>query len=235
MNDPAVLTGAESRTTEYDRLPDSVWWAGIAMVVTGVATFVLMSAQAHHDGYLYLLLYSIPANTAISVFPHEPVLLYYGKFANIWFASIAATVGTLAAGWVDHRIFVPILNHRKLAGYKRGRFYQRARELFVRYPFATLVVTGLTPIPFWPFKFLSFSIHYPLARYLAALAIGRFPRYVALLWLGSVARIPTWILAASVVVVFATYAARALPELTRRSIPWRRQRAREACYREERA
>jgi membrane protein YqaA with SNARE-associated domain len=223
------MTAVHLPTTEYERLPASVWWAGVCMAVIGVATFVLMSTRAHHEGYLYLLLYSIPANTAISVFPHEPVLLYYGKFADIWLAGIAATAGTLAAGWLDHRVFVPILNHSKLTGYKQGRFYQRARELFMRYPFVTLVVTGFTPIPFWPFKFLCFSIHYPLVRYLAALFVGRFPRYLLLLWLGSLVRIPTWILISSVVVIFATYAVKAVPELARRLAAQRERRARGAA------
>ena len=200
---------------EYERLPARVWWLGGLMVLIGVVTFGLISTHAAGDGYLYLFFYSIPANTAISVFPHEPVLIYYGKFANLWIAAAAATGGTLVAGWLDHRVLVPVLNYKKISSYKQSRFYQKATALFMRYPFATLVVTGFTPIPFFPFKFLSFSIHYPLIRYLSALSLARFPRYYLLAWVGASFGIPTWILIASVIVVFALYAIRGLPAVWR--------------------
>lgn len=191
------------------------------MVATGVVTFLLITTKAAHNGYLYLFFYSIPANTAISVFPHEPILIYYGTFANWWIAALAATGGTIVAGLLDHQVFVPVLNLKGATSYKRSSFYRKATAMFMRYPFATLVVTGFTPIPFWPFKLLAFSIQYPLHRYLAALAISRFPRYYLLAWLGAAIGIPTWVLIAIVVLIFSTYAVRAVPTLWRR---WRQTR-----------
>ena len=214
---------------EYERLPARVWWLSAVMVLIGVVTFALMSlGERLVHGYLYLFFYSIPANTAISVFPHEPVLIYYGKFANLWITAAAATGGTLVAGYLDHRVFVPVLNYRKIISYKQNRFYRRATELFMRYPFATLVVTGFTPIPFFPFKFLCFSIHYPLSRYLAALSLARFPRYLLLAWIGAALGIPNWILVLSVVVIFGLYAIRGGPTVWRRWRRWRAQRERTA-------
>ncbi|UCF19819.1 MAG: hypothetical protein JSU87_18225 [Gemmatimonadota bacterium] len=181
------------------------------MVLIGVVTFVLMTTMAQRDGYAYLFFYSIPSNSAISLFPHEPVLIYYGKFANWWLSAAAATGGTLIAGWLDHQVFVPVLNYQKITSYKENRFYRKSTDLFMRYPFATLVATGFTPIPFWPFKFLCFSIHYPLWRYLLALSVSRFPRYWLLAWAGAALGIPTWMLISAVIVIFATYAVRAVP------------------------
>lgn len=191
------------------------------MVAIGLVTFLLISTKGAHNGYLYLFFYSIPANTAISVFPHEPILIYYGTFANWWIAALAATGGTIVAGLLDHQVFVPVLNLKGLTSYKRSPFYRKTTAMFMRYPFATIVVTGFTPIPFWPFKLLAFSIHYPLQRYLAALALSRFPRYYLLAWLGAAIGIPTWVLIAIVVVIFSTYALRAAPLLWRR---WRQTR-----------
>jgi len=210
---------------EYERLPPRVWWLSAVMVLIGIVTFLLMSfgdRLAH--GYLYLFFYSIPANTAISLFPHEPVLIYYGKFANLWISAAAASGGTLVAGYLDHRVFVPVLNYQKIISYKQSRFYRRATALFMKYPFATIVVTGFTPIPFFPFKFLCFSIHYPLSRYLTALVLARYPRYFLLAWVGAVVGIPTWILILSVVVIFGLYAIRGGPTALRRFKEWRRQR-----------
>ena len=181
------------------------------MVLIGIVTFTLMATNGHAEGYLYLFFYSIPSNTAISVFPHEPVLIWYGTIANIWLAALAATGGTMVSGWLDHSVFVPVLNYTKITSYKKSRFYTKMTNIFMRYPFATIVLTGLTPIPFWPFKFLCFSIHYPLWRYLTALALGRFPRYVFLAWVGAKFEVPAWILIATVIVIFSVYAIRGVP------------------------
>lgn len=220
MNEKKSPKESPFEAIEFDRLPLRVWVLSAVMVAIGLITFILISTQGHSDKYLYLFLYSIPANTAISVFPHEPVLIYYGKFANLWISAAAATGGTLVAGYLDHRVFVPVLNYKKLISYKESRFYRKATDIFMRYPFLTLMVTGFTPIPFFPFKFLCFSINYPLHRYLAALAASRFPRYALLAWIGAVFGIPNWILISSVIVIFGLYAIRGGP------VVWQRLRSR---------
>lgn len=204
----------------YEKLGPTVWVLGALMVLIGIVTSVLMFRDFRSDSYFYLAFYSIPANTAISVFPHEPVLIYFGKVANLWLSAAAATAGTIAAGILDHAVFVPVLNLRRLGGYKEKAFYRKAIGYFMRWPFATIVVTGFTPIPFFPFKFLAFSIHYPAWKYVTALVVARFPRYYLLALIGSAFPIPNWILILSVVVIFALYAAKAVPEV------WRRWRAR---------
>lgn len=213
---------------EYDQLPLRVYVMGAMMILLGLVTFVLMSTSEGENSYLYLFLYLIPSNTAISLFPHEPVLIYYGQFASIWISALVATGGTVVAGFLDHLVFVPVLNYVKITSYKESQFYKRATRIFMRYPFATILVTGMAPIPFFPFKFLCFSINYPMPRYLTALAMARFPRYALLAWLGSKFGIPGWILIASVVVIFGLYAIRGGPEV------FRRLRARRKASRSER-
>ena len=104
MNDSAAAADKPFAGKEYDRLPWHVYVLGGVIILIGLATFILMSIEGEtRDGYLYLFFYSIPANTAISVFPHEPILIYYGKFANLWYTTLAATGGTIVAGWLDQR------------------------------------------------------------------------------------------------------------------------------------
>jgi membrane protein YqaA with SNARE-associated domain len=186
------------------------------MVLIGLVTTYLILQGSSSESYIYLAFYSIPANAAISFFPHEPVLIYFGKFANLWLAAAAATVGTVVAGVMDHTVFVPLLNHRTVIAYKDKKLYRRSIDYFLKYPFATLVVAGFTPIPFFPFKFLSFSIHYPLKKYLAALVVARYPRYLLLAWLGAVTNIPNWLLFAAFLVVINLYMIKALPALARK-------------------
>ncbi|MFQ5530211.1 MAG: hypothetical protein ACE5FP_07655, partial [Gemmatimonadota bacterium] len=119
--------------------------------------------------------------------------------------------GTLVAGYLDHSVFTPVMNLKGLTGYKDRGWYRRAARLFVAYPFAVLVVAGFSPIPFFPFKFLSFSVHYPLTRYLGALLTGRFPRYVLLAWFGNFFQIPGWVLFAFFGAVILVYAVKAVP------------------------
>jgi membrane protein YqaA with SNARE-associated domain len=200
----------------YDRLGPKVWTLGGVMVLIGLVTTYLILQDFRSESYIYLAFYSIPANAAISFFPHEPVLIYFGKFANLWLAAAAATVGTVVAGVMDHTVFVPLLNHRTVIAYKDKKFYKRTIDYFLKYPFATLAVAGFTPIPFFPFKFLSFSIHYPLKKYLAALVVARYPRYFLLAWLGAVTDIPNWLLFAAFLVIINLYMIKALPALARK-------------------
>jgi membrane protein YqaA with SNARE-associated domain len=218
-----------------ERVGPAVWIAGGAMLALGVLMSVLMLGHFRSRSYLYLFLYSIPSNAAISIFPHEPVLLYFGKFADPWIAAAAATAGTLVAGWMDHTVFVPVLHLRALQGYRESRLYRRSIELYRRWPFLTLVLAGFTPLPFFPFKFLSFSTAYPMPRYLAALAVARFPRYLLLLWVGEVLELPTWVLVALFLASLVVYAWRVGPTLwlrLRRRVDPRRVPCRDGPRRE---
>jgi membrane protein YqaA with SNARE-associated domain len=162
-------------------------------------------AQAQYRGFIYIFFYSIPSNTAISVFPHEPVLIFCGQYQNLYILSLAATLGTIVAGYIDFQVFVPILNYKKIIGYKQKRFYQISIKYFNKFPFWTLVIAGFTPVPFFLFKFFAFSVHYPLWKYLSAVVVGRFPRYFLLAWLGLTLNIPSEILITIFVVIFLAY------------------------------
>lgn len=201
--------------TEYDTLDRKVWVLGGIMAASAIAALILMLRDFSSQSYLYLVFYAVPANSAISVFPHEPVVVWYGSQGSIWWTAIAASIGTMVAGYLDHSVFTPVMNLKGLAGYKKKAWYQKAARLFVKYPFAVLVVAGFSPVPFFPFKFLSFSVHYPLEKYLSALLIARFPRYLLLAYIGSFFQIPSWAMFAFFGVVALVYAAKAIPGVLR--------------------
>lgn len=200
------------RPHTYQKLGPKVWILGSLMVITAIVTLILILQDFSSNSYLYLLFYAIPANSAVSVFPHEPVVIYFGSNGNIWYTAIAASIGTLIAGWLDHSVFVPVMNLQSLSAYKEKTWYQKIARLFMKYPFLVIVATGFTPIPFFPFKFLAFSVHYPMWKYLGALLAGRFPRYVLLAWLGSLFKIPAWMLFAFFGLVIFVYAVKAVPK-----------------------
>lgn len=161
---------------------------------------------------MILFVYAFLSNVALAVVPHEPVVIWYGTHAGIWWTALVATAGTLAASWVDHWLFVPLivrtgLHQRRLPGAVSGmlRFFSRA-------PFAIIAASGLTPLPFFPFKAMAFVSRYPIDRYLLAVAVGRFPRYLLLAWLGTALRLPTW----GLVLLFLALAFPSLTLLVRR-------------------
>ncbi|WP_419162991.1 hypothetical protein [Candidatus Palauibacter sp.] len=211
MGQDQIDRGGAFEAEGQTHLGPAVWFFGGLMFVIGLVTSILMLRDFQSDSYLYLAFYSIPANTAISVFPHEPVLIYFGKVADLRLAAAAATAGTIVAAIMDHVVFVPILNLQNIQAYKRKRFYRKAISYFMRWPFATIVVTAFTPIPFFPFKFLAFSIRYPMWKWVTALVVARFPRYYLLALLGATIAVPNWILITSVAVVFGLYLVKAIP------------------------
>jgi ribonucleoside-triphosphate reductase len=157
--------------------------------------------------------YAFLSNVALAVLPHEPAVIWYGARLGVWPTTLIATAGTVAAALVDYRIFVPLIRRaaerRAVRAADPGpaterpegprKSFRAARgwpRLFARAPFATIALSGLTPLPFFPFKALAFMTGYPLERYLAAVAARSVPRYALLAWLGVAVRLPSWLIVA---------------------------------------
>ena len=139
---------------------------------------------------LALFAYAFISNVALAVVPHEPAIVWAGARLGIWTTAVIATAGTVLASWVDHRVFVPLVTRLQA---RRGT--PPLGGWFSRAPFAVLAISGVTPLPFFPFKAMAFAARYPIGKYLAAIAVGRLPRYLLLAWLGYAVRVPAWLLA----------------------------------------
>lgn len=163
----------------------------IAMVGLILAAIYKQFLLSDLDQMEFLFIYSIPSNMAISLFPHEPLVVYFGKtYDPIRIAAIVMG-GTWIAGLLDYYVFVPILSHRFTGFITNTKDYQKSAEWFMKQPFWALVVAGFTPVPFFVFKFIAFSAHYSILKYMLALLIGRFPRYYLLALIGAVYQIPS--------------------------------------------
>lgn len=143
---------------------------------------------------MFLVLCAFISNVALAVVPHEPVVIWYGSGIGIWTTAGAATLGTAVACWVDHRLFVPLVQRALGRDPVSRKIAERLTAGFNRAPFAILALSGLTPLPLVPFKTLAFAARYPLREYLAAMAIGRFPRYALLAWLGAAYTLQAWVM-----------------------------------------
>ncbi len=165
---------------------------------------------------LVLFAYAFLSNVALAVVPHEPVVIWYGANWGVWSTAVVATAGTAVASAVDHRVFVPLVGRVATQPLFVSGMVGKIRKLFSRAPFAVLALSGLTPLPAFPFKAVAFAERYPRGQYVAAVAAGRFPRYVLLAWLGFVLSVPNWVF----VVLFLLML---LPSL--RTLIWKQQSA----------
>lgn len=143
------------------------------------------------SGALLLAGYAFLSNVALAVLPHEPAVIWYGARLGIWPTAFIATAGTVLAALVDHRLFVPLMERIRARRHAPPAFMERG---FRRWPFLILALSGLTPLPFFPFKVLAFSTGYPLDRYAGAVAVRSLPRYALLAWLGTAVTLPAWLL-----------------------------------------
>lgn len=176
----------------------------VLLLISAVVCVVLWIFKPELRGIVWLYLYSIPSHVYISFLPHEPVLLYYGKEFNIVAAIIAATLGTLVAGYIDYATLTVLLKHHKIKKlYYDKTLYKKAVDFFYKSPFLMIVIAAFTPIPYYPFKFLSIASEYPLNKYLLALGTGRAPRYFLLIWLGYTFKIPNWLLLLTFAIMLA--------------------------------
>lgn len=161
-----------------------------------------------------LLAYAFLSNFALAVVPHEPVVIWYGERMGIWATAAVATLGTAAACWVDYRLFSSLIARGATRISRVSRPVRFLLDRFSRTPFVVVAVSGLTPLPFFPFKALALATRYPLPQYLGAVSLGRFPRYLLLAWLGAAFQPSAWVLTVLLLLV-------ALPSL--RLIPWNRK------------
>jgi membrane protein YqaA with SNARE-associated domain len=197
------------------KLPIMVQVSGVIIGAVGLANLVLLLLKIDWSGMLWLFFYSIAANTAISVFPHEPAIVYCGKYFNTLSVAFVCVAGNLAAGWVDHHFFTPVLQMKFSEGYRKTRIYRKTAQWFSRAPFWVIVVFALTPLPFYLVKFLAFSTGYPMRRYMTGIFVGRLPRFYLLALLGYAVRVPMWLMAAFFCGVFAVYGAMIIKGLMR--------------------
>ena len=150
---------------------------------------------------IFVFAYSFLSNFALAVIPHEPVIIFSGPRIGIWETALLATAGTVAASLADYRLFAGMISR---AGMRLTSISRPARFLvrqFAHAPFAIIAASGITPLPFFPFKVLAFTSRYPLAPYLTAVTLGRLPRYLILAWLGVALELPAWLLIAAFVLL----------------------------------
>jgi membrane protein YqaA with SNARE-associated domain len=152
-----------------------------ALALTAAAAGFGMLFYPDAAGLVGYGLYAIPAHLLISFLAHEPALF---AAANAYPAAVVATVGTFScciAIILDYWLIGWFVSRRLVRDqFDRSRAYGVAQRIFRKAPFLLIVGSALAPVPFYPVKILAIANDYSIIRFIAALIIGRWPRFYLL-------------------------------------------------------
>lgn len=172
----------------------------LALVAVGGGALVLLLPET--SGLYLFALYSMPSNSMLPV-PHEPGLLYFAKYYDPLYIALAGSVGSAVAAFADYEIVERAFRVPKIASARETKLYRWSVRCLMRYPFWTIVLFAATPLPVYVVRVLAPASGYPVGRYVAAIFLGRLPRFYAIAWVGHLLAIPTWVL----LVMFALFVA----------------------------
>jgi membrane protein YqaA with SNARE-associated domain len=150
-----------------------------------------------------LFFYSFPSEFLIATVPHEPVLLYFGKFYHPLTVALVAIPSTLFTEMLNYSAFKYITDLRIFTKLREKKVVQKTVQFFNKAPFLTLWVAGITPVPFYPLRFLVVLARYPLLKYISAVFLSRFPRFIILAYIGYKIQISDYLLIVLFVILIA--------------------------------
>lgn len=180
------------------------YWRAFLLCLAGcaVAGAAIVWLAPGHAGLFLLTLYAIPSNSFIPI-PHEPGILYLAQWYHPLWVALAGTIGAVIVSFADYAVVEAALKHPKISGAREARLFRWAIKWMTRYPFAIIVLFTLTPLPIYVVRLLAPASGYPIGRYVLAQIVGRFPRFLALAWIGHVVHIPGWVLVLMFVALLA--------------------------------
>lgn len=165
----------------------------------------LSSKTIQQSKSLYVLFfYSFPSEFLIGLIPHEPILLYYGKYYSPLTVALVSVIGTVIAEAMNYSVFNYVSDTKLFEKMKRKKTVRKTIELFNKAPFTAILVAGFTPLPFFPVRFLVVIGNYSIFKYLLGVFISRAPRFYLLAMIGYTFEIPGIALIALFIVLILT-------------------------------
>lgn len=161
-----------------------------AFVLVLLVVWLATPSVRHSKSLWVLFFFCFPSQFVLAALPHEPVILFFGKFHSAWAVALAATAGTLITEVINYSIFMTLGDLKSFQRIRQGRLIARFVSLFRKAPFLTLWIAGLTPVPFYPFRFLVALAKYPMPLYVLVILLSRFPRFFLLAALGRAFDVP---------------------------------------------
>lgn len=175
-------------------------------VLVLIVVWLASSALHKSTNLLVLFLFSFPSEFLIAVLPHEPVLIYFGKFFSPATVTAVALSSTLLVEVSNYYAIHQLFDLRAFQKIKSSPLVNKFVQVFLKAPFFALWFFSLTPFIFYPFRFLVVLAKYPAWKFLLAVVLGRGPRFFLLALLGKLIKIPDSVLIAFALALFLTSA-----------------------------
>jgi membrane protein YqaA with SNARE-associated domain len=173
----------------------------VLLASSGIITLLVSFFLPIYQGLVNLFWLSIISNTVVPLTPNEPIVLLYGQLYAPLLVAIISTIAVSLVEFVNYQILVPVLEIDKIKIFREKRSFQRAEYYFNKLPFMSLVVSCLTPIPFFPFRIVAVTTRYSTIKYVLSVFIGRLPRYYILAFTGKMLNLPTWVYITVIIIV----------------------------------
>jgi len=151
--------------------------AEIAFVVILLICWFVIPGIRESKNLWVLFFYNFPSQFLIAIVPHEPVYFYFAKFYPALTVTLVAVAGTVLTEYINYFVFQYFMDFKLLQKALANKYVKKLIDLFNKAPFIALFVAGLTPIPFYPFRFIAVFARYPVLKYLAAVFVARSLRF----------------------------------------------------------
>ena len=191
-------------TKTFFRMRTYIFILEIVIILTLLFIWITSESLQRSKSLVVLFFYSFPSEFLIGLVPHEPVLLYFGRFHKPLTVALVAVVGTVFAEAINYSVFRFVADINFFKKINSTKMITRIVELFSRFQFAAILVAGFTPIPFYPIRFLVVMSHYPILKYLAAVFLSRAPRFYILAQIGYTIKIPDYALIVLFIILVIT-------------------------------
>ncbi len=143
----------------------------------GLAGLVALFAPAYR-GLVWYGLYAIPSHLLVSFLANEPMLFAAARTYPAGLVALTGTAGCIVAIVLDYALIGWFVTRRLVrTELEDSRAVRVAQRIFGKAPFLLILGSALLPVPFYPVKILAIAGNYPLRRFIAALVLGRLPRF----------------------------------------------------------
>lgn len=132
--------------------------------------------------------------TFLVVMPLEPATMLAVKVASPWLVAAVATLAAAVTATFDWHFVRRVYRLGALERMRKRPIVQRAERAAKVAPFWTIFTFAAIPLPFVVIRILMPLSGYPLGRYVGAVCLGRYPRILAIAYLGAWIEIPTPVL-----------------------------------------
>ena len=143
--------------------------------------------------YSQLMGYFAYMSVACTLIPLStpPYVIALGEVFHPGIVALVGAIGNCLAALAEYYSITWFFSRTAIQErIEANRTFQRFAHYFRRSAFVCLVFTGLTPIPFEPFRLAGILIRYNVPKYLLAVFLGRFPRYNSIALIGHLFLIP---------------------------------------------